>query len=289
MTQDQVDVVHEFYSGLKSGLDSLIIGQNEIKKFLILSILAQGHVLLEGMPGLGKTLSVKALASLMGVEFKRVQFTPDLMPSDITGSEIIEEDQNRVKNLVFKKGPVFTNFLLADEINRASPKTQSALLEAMEEKQVTVYGVTYVLPKPFFVVATQNPIELEGTYPLPEAQLDRFLVKLLVKPPTEDDLVKIISEISSREPFLPGPLLDPEKTILVLDTARELILEAIISEKLLRIIARVTTFLNPLSQQSPQAVKKYIRYGPSPRASLSLAKLAKTLAVSSGRMHVTLD
>ncbi|MCS6893561.1 MAG: AAA family ATPase [Deltaproteobacteria bacterium] len=289
MTERDLNIVREFYNALLEGLNQIIIGQEDIKQFLILSLFCEGNVLLEGMPGLGKTVSVKSLARLLGLTFKRVQFTPDLMPSDILGSEVLETAPDGKKELVFKYGPVFTNFLLADEINRASPKTQAALLEAMEEKQVSVHGNSIPLPRPFFVVATQNPVELEGTYPLPEAQLDRFIVKLVVRPPTEDQLVEVINQESSKLSKEINPVLPTNETLTVLELAQRMISQVIISEKLLRVIARIVTSLNPLSPTSPSPVKQFIKHGPGPRASIALAKLAKARALSRGNIYVSLE
>ncbi len=289
MSEAELNLVKEFYSGLIQGLNQAIVGQSEIKRFTILSLFAEGNVLLEGMPGLGKTVTVKTLAKLLGLDFKRVQFTPDLMPSDILGSEVLENLTDGSKRLVFKEGPIFTNFLLADEINRASPKTQSALLEAMEEKQVSVHGVSRPLPSPFFVVATQNPIELEGTYPLPEAQLDRFLVKLVVRPPSEDELIEIILQETSGDKIEIQPIVSREESEKILFLAKKLIREVVISEKLLKVISRIVTSLNPQSPKAIDPAKKYIRHGPGPRASLAIAKIAKGLALSEGRVYVTLE
>src|SRR5262249_47924860 len=176
---------------LHGQLDNILLGQTELHRLVLAGILSQGHVLLEGVPGVGKTALVRALGQLLGLEFKRVQFTPDLMPGDILATHILQEGQNGTREMTFRPGPVFTNLLLADEINRASPKTQSALLEAMQERNVTLLGTTRSLPRPFFVLASQNPIELEGTYPLPEAQLDRFLFKLVVTTVDADVLDRI--------------------------------------------------------------------------------------------------
>ena len=192
--------------GLRSELQKVVLGQNELVDDLVVALFAGGHVLLEGMPGLGKTLLVKTLAQCLGLQFSRVQFTPDLMPSDVLGTRVFE-DTGHERRFRFQRGPVFTNLLLADEINRATPKTQSALLEAMQESAVTVAGETHALPEPFTVVATQNPIELEGTYPLPEAQLDRFLFKLSVPTPGTEDLVRILGQTTGEDTPAPKVVL----------------------------------------------------------------------------------
>jgi len=288
MLEKELDQIGNFFDTFFNNLKKHLVGQETTLKFLILSLMCEGHVLLEGIPGLGKTLMVKLLAQLLGLEFKRIQFTPDLMPSDILGTEILEE-RGSEKKFVFKKGPIFANFILADEINRASPKTQSALLEAMEERQVTAFGSTYVLPTPFFVVATQNPIEFEGTYPLPEAQLDRFLCKLLIFPPTEEELVEILDRESSIKALRVDPLFNFSETQRILALAKALINSVLIPEKLKRTIAKLTSALNPASPKSPSSIKKYLRSGPGPRGAISLARLAKALAVSQKRAHVSLD
>src|SRR4051812_8441613 len=194
----------ELVNAVLAQLDRILLGQTELHRLVLIGILSRGHVLLEGVPGVGKTALVKALGQLLSLEFKRVQFTPDLMPGDILGSHILQDVAGGGRDMVFRPGPIFTHLLLADEINRASPKTQSALLEAMQERAVTLLGTTRPLPDPFFVLATQNPIELEGTYPLPEAQLDRFLFKLVVAPASADALDRIISTRRRGEPPAPG-------------------------------------------------------------------------------------
>src|SRR3954463_15648415 len=190
---DELKPVADLAGRVLEQLDAMLLGRPQLHRLVAIGVLSRGHVLLEGVPGVGKTALVKALGQLLGLEFKRVQFTPDLMPGDILGTHILQEVPGGGREMVFRPGPVFANLLLADEINRASPKTQSALLEAMQERSVTLLGATRPLPDPFFVLATQNPIELEGTYPLPEAQLDRFLFKLVVGPPSAESLDRIIS------------------------------------------------------------------------------------------------
>src|SRR4051812_1009224 len=203
---------------LLAQLDAMLLGRPDLHRLVLVGVLSRGHVLLEGVPGVGKTALVKALSQLLGLDFKRVQFTPDLMPGDILGSHILQEVPGAGREMVFRPGPVFTHLLLADEINRASPKTQSALLEAMQERCVTLLGATRPLPDPFFVLATQNPIELEGTYPLPEAQLDRFLFKLVVEPADADALDRIISTRRRGEPPRPTWSMSPEQLRDVFDT-----------------------------------------------------------------------
>src|SRR5580698_7648630 len=201
---DEINPAVDLTRRLLQHLDAMLLGRPELHRLVLIGILSRGHVLLEGVPGVGKTALVKALSQLLGLDFKRVQFTPDLMPGDILGTHILQDLPGGVREMVFRPGPVFAHLLLADEINRASPKTQSALLEAMQERSVTLLGTTRALPAPFFVLATQNPIELEGTYPLPEAQLDRFLFRLIVAPPDSESLDRIISTRRRGEPPAPS-------------------------------------------------------------------------------------
>ncbi len=199
LAPEEVTRAREAAHRILAGLDATLLGQKGVTRLALVACLARGHVLLEGLPGLGKTELVKALAALLGISFRRLQFTPDLLPGDVTGGHMLEEVQRRQRNLGFHEGPVFTNILLADEINRASPKTQSALLEAMQERRVTVVGETRDLPRPFYVLATQNPIELEGTYPLPEAQLDRFSQKLIVRYPSRTEELEVLERMARTE------------------------------------------------------------------------------------------
>jgi len=271
-------------SALLDALNQVLLDKDELIRDLVTGVLARGHVLLEGLPGLGKTELVKGLAHLCRVQFKRVQFTPDLLPSDITGSYILQEvDQKR--EFIFQKGPVFTNILLADEINRASPKTQSALLEAMQERCVTVMGETFTLPEPFFVIATQNPIEMEGTYPLPEAQVDRFLFKLHLKRPKQEVLTDIVRNRVYGDP----PDLEPVMDWEVLNEAIRISSEIFISESVASYISRLVEASHPNSLLAPELVKKYVRYGGSPRAAISLSCAAKAKALILGRIQAGFD
>ncbi|MGI8906336.1 MAG: AAA family ATPase [Candidatus Sumerlaeaceae bacterium] len=267
-------------------LNQVLLGKEELITNLVTGILAGGHVLLEGLPGLGKTELVKGFARLCSIEFRRVQFTPDLLPSDITGSYILQEGEadgngHRNRNFVFQPGPVFGNILLCDEINRASPKTQSALLEAMAEHNVTVMGETHRLPDPFFAIATQNPIELEGTYPLPEAQVDRFLFKLHLGRPTENVLRDIVRERVNGMPPQHTAVLELQQLRDAIAVSREIY----ISEAVAGYISRLVEASHPDSDSAPSMVKQYVRYGGSPRAAIALGASARARALMQGQMQ----
>jgi MoxR-like ATPase len=269
--------------GLKRSMARVIIGQDDVVELLITCLLGGGHALVEGVPGLGKTLLVKSLAQATDMEFRRVQFTPDLMPSDIVGTEILEENhETRQRVFRFQQGPVFTQVLLADEINRAPPKTQSALLEAMQERSVTFAGTTHRLPKPFFVLATQNPIEQAGTYPLPEAQLDRFLLRIDVGYPTEDEEVLMVSRTTHAGLQDAEPAMD----VATLLRLQLLVRDIEIGEHLLRYATRLVRATRP-SESTVPAVKKHIGWGAGPRAGQALVLASKARALMHGRLAVT--
>lgn len=258
----------------------VIIGQHEIIGQLLVTLLCQGHCLLIGVPGLAKTLMIKTLACILDLEFKRIQFTPDLMPSDITGTEVIEEDKSTGKRTFkFFKGPVFGNIILADEINRTPPKTQSALLEAMQEHRVTAAGKTYVLEEPFFVLATQNPIEQEGTYPLPEAQLDRFMFSLKVDYPSTDEEVEIVKSTTSAIEADLSIVVSRERILAF----QQLIRRVPVAGDVIQFAVDLVTSSRPGLEKSPEFVKKWIEWGAGPRASQYLILGAKTIAVLDGR------
>lgn len=264
-----------------NGLNGVLKGKPDIVQKLVIAFLCQGHLLLEGLPGLGKTELVKGFAKLVSLDFNRIQFTPDLMPSDITGTLIMQE-KNGSRQMEFQKGPIFTNVLLADEINRASPKTQAALLEAMAERQVSVLGRHHTLEEPFIVLATQNPLEMEGTYPLPEAQLDRFLFKLEMKEVSADILEEIISERS-------GSVVTKLEALLVLDDCRRLIQmvkNIYLPKEVARYIARLVANTSPLCEKPIEKVKNYLHFGCSPRAAIGISLAAKALALLQGRPSV---
>ncbi|MGD9856099.1 MAG: AAA family ATPase [Planctomycetaceae bacterium] len=269
---------------LIDGLGTAILGQQELLELVTICLLARGHMLLEGLPGLGKTELVKSLSSLLGLGFRRVQFTPDLLPGDIVGSPILQE-LNGSRQLVFHKGPIFANLLLADEINRATPKTQSALLEAMQERCVTVMGETHELPLPFFVLATQNPIELEGTYPLPEAQLDRFTFKINVAGVSSGTLQEIITQRRhGRPPELWEVLTKEELEQLFEDSDRVHLPEAVANY-----IARLVSATHPHAGDAPEECQRFVRYGASPRAAIALAGTSRAAALLAGKPNVGFD
>jgi MoxR-like ATPase len=260
-----------------------IFGQDDLIRQALIGLLAEGHVLLEGVPGLGKTELVKAFASAVGVDFGRVQFTPDLMPADIVGTQILAEDESGHRRFEYRAGPVFTNLLLADEINRATPKTQAALLEAMQERSVTVAGETRPLPRPFLVLATQNPIELEGTYPLPEAQLDRFMFKARVPSPTADVLEMILARTTGGEQIDVPQVVDAGALSGMIRTTPTVP----IASHLLRYVSLIVEATHPDSPQVSPPVKRYVRWGASPRGGQAMILGAKAAALLDGRPHVT--
>jgi MoxR-like ATPase len=270
-------------SALRASMAKVIIGQENVIDELLICLLGGGHALVEGVPGLGKTLLVKTLAQAASMEFRRVQFTPDLMPSDIVGTEILEEDLTTHKReFRFQQGPVFTQILLADEINRAPPKTQSALLEAMQERSVTFAGQTHMLPKPFFVLATQNPIEQAGTYPLPEAQLDRFLLRIDVVYPSEEEEMSMVSRTTHGGLGDAEPVMDVESLLKL----QQLVRDIEIGDHLLRYATRLVRATRPQISQVP-SVQKNVGWGAGPRAGQSLVLAAKARALMKGRLAVT--
>lgn len=263
-------------------LGRVLLGQSELHRMVLVGILSRGHILLEGVPGVGKTALIKALGGVLNLGFARVQFTPDLMPGDILGTHILQQTQSGEREMVFRQGPVFTNILLADEINRASPKTQSALLEAMQERCVTLLGTTRALPEPFFVMATQNPIELEGTYPLPEAQLDRFLFKLRVTGADADVLNEIILTRRRGEPPPITWSMTAEELASVFAVMDRVYLPHAVSRYISRLVA--ATHASPA--EAPESVRKYVSYGASPRAAIAMAEAARAAALLAGRPTV---
>ena len=269
---------------LREAVAVRIVGQRDVFEGALTCLLCGGHALLEGVPGLGKTLLVRTLAEAMSLSFSRVQFTPDLMPADIVGTNVITEDHG-VKRFEFQKGPIFANILLADEINRATPKTQSALLEAMSEGSVTVAKETYRLEKPFFVLATQNPLEMEGTYPLPEAQLDRFFFKLVVEYPDKDDLHTIIDRTTTDE--VPQPKAVMEKSRIM--EMRELVRKVPLARQIQDYAVRVVLATHPENPEATTMSKQFMRYGASPRGLQAIILAAKIRALLEGRYAVSID
>jgi MoxR-like ATPase len=286
MTQDTR--VQEFvasFEGLRAEVEKVIVGHREIIDHVLIGMFAGGHVLLEGVPGLGKTLLIKTLAEGLELSFSRIQFTPDLMPADIIGTNIIVEDADGRKHFQFQQGPIFAHILLADEINRATPKTQSALLEGMQESAVTVGGVSRPLPGPFFVLATQNPIEMEGTYPLPEAQLDRFLLKLRVRYPAIEELNTIIDRTTQARAVSVDRVMSGSKVLAF----RELIREVPIADHVRALASTIIMATHPLWEQAPESARRFIRYGASPRGAQALVLGAKVRALTEGRFNVSVE
>lgn len=277
------------HTRIKQELAKVVVGQEEIIESLLIGMLCRGHILLHGVPGLGKTLMARTLSRTLDMEFRRIQFTPDLMPADITGTDVMEEDQVTGKHSVsFLPGPIFTNFLLADEINRTPPKTQAALLQAMQEGEISVGRETYKIKPPFFVVATQNPIEMEGTYPLPEAQLDRFMFNLRVKYPTVDEEVQIIKGTTSTTTASASSVLQSDELLRLQDLVRGVP----VADSVVRYAARLVAATRPVlagkdtGARSLEAIHKYISHGASPRASQFLVLGSKARAILGGRYHV---
>jgi len=271
---------------VKTEIAKRIIGQEDIIDQLLISLFARGHCLLVGVPGLAKTLLIKTVSEVMDLKFSRIQFTPDLMPSDITGTEIIEEDQlTKKRDFKFISGPIFANIILADEINRTPPKTQAALLEAMQEHKVTAAGTTYQLPEPFFVLATQNPIEQEGTYPLPEAQLDRFMFNLWLEYPSFDEEIKIVQTTTSQYNAQIEKIISSEEII----EFQELVLKVPVADNVIDFAVKTANMTRPTNGNSPQFVKDWITWGAGPRASQYLTLAAKTRAIMQNRFTPNID
>ncbi len=282
---DSVKILNSKYSEFKNEIAKVIVGQDKIIEQLMISILSKGHCLLVGVPGLAKTLIVKTLSEVLDLNFSRIQFTPDLMPSDITGTEILENDREGKKIFKFIKGPVFGNIILADEINRTPPKTQSALLEAMQEHKVTAAGTTYLLEEPFFVLATQNPIEQEGTYPLPEAQLDRFMFNLWLEYPEFNEELEIIKRTTSL--YLPELKIIFSKDEIIL--FQDLVRKVPVADEVIDYAVSLVAKTRPLNPNAPKLIKDYISWGAGPRASQYLILGAKTNCILDGRFSPNLD
>jgi MoxR-like ATPase len=272
----------ERFEKLKSEVQKAVIGQEEIIEKTLIAIVAGGHVLLEGVPGLGKTLLVRSLASAMRLTFQRIQFTPDLMPADLIGTKILQDDGHGHSRFEFSPGPIFCNLLLGDEINRATPKTQSALLEAMQEQSVTVGGETRHLKKPFFVLATQNPLEMEGTYPLPEAQLDRFFFKLQVNYPSAEAFDRILDITTARSLPEVQTVFDGDSLIGMGELARDVPVAPTVRQRVVKLVMAT----HPETPHALEAVKRYVRYGASPRAGQACLLAGKIRAILQGRFHV---
>jgi MoxR-like ATPase len=269
---------------IEQELGRVIIGQKAAVEEILITLFAGGNCLITGVPGLAKTLMVRAIAGIFDLEFHRIQFTPDLMPADITGTEILTDGEHG-RELRFVKGPVFTNVLLADEINRTPPKTQAALLEAMQEKQVTVGGTSRELPKPFFVLATQNPIEMEGTYPLPEAQLDRFMLNVFIDYLPEEDEVRVVSETTRRDDVQPNPVFSAEEVLRIQSVVRKVP----VADSVVRYAVRLAASSRPGQKGTPDFVNEWVNWGAGLRAGQALILGGKARALLQGRSHVTPD
>ena len=282
---EEIAPVREALARTLAELDRILLGRHELHRLVLAGILARGHILLEGLPGLGKTALVKAVGDVLQLDFKRVQFTPDLMPGDILGAHILQTAADGRREMVFQPGPVFCNILLADEINRASPKTQSAMLETMQERSVTLLGATRPLPDPFFVLASQNPIELEGTYPLPEAQLDRFLFRVLVGDLDTETMTDILATRRHGEPPRAEWRMPAETLRLCFDAVSRIVLPRPVAAW----IARLVAASHPDAPTAPEDIRKYGRYGASPRAAIAMAEAARAVALLHGRPSVGFD
>lgn len=280
--EEQIALFRQRFDTLQSAIQQVIIGQEGIVRQSLMAMVAGGHVLLEGVPGLGKTLLVKSIAAALHLKFQRVQFTPDLMPSDLLGTTLLVDDGRGHHHFRFEQGPIFANVLLGDEINRATPKTQSALLEAMQEGHVTVGGETRPLPQPFFVLATQNPLEMEGTYPLPEAQMDRFFFQLLVPYPAESEFARILEMTTSGTRTEITSVLSGEELLEMRAIAAALPATATMRQRAVRLVMAT----HPESPYATPEVKRYVRYGASPRAGQACIAGAKIAAALAGRLHV---
>jgi MoxR-like ATPase len=283
--QAVIEQLRDSRERIRTELGKVIIGQEEAIKQLLISLFAGGHCLLTGAPGLAKTLLVHSIAQIFHLSFRRIQFTPDLMPADITGTEILEETPEGGRKMQFVKGPIFAHVILADEINRTPPKTQAALLEAMQEHQVTISGERHVLEEPFFVLATQNPIEMEGTYPLPEAQLDRFMFNVLIDYLPEDDEVKVVQATTAEKPEPILPIFTGDDVLRFHSIVRQ----TPVAEPLVRYAVQIAAASRPGREGSPDFINKWVSWGAGLRAAQNLILGAKVHALLSDRMHVTVD
>ena len=282
--QEQIDAFRKDTDAIIEQIGGVIVGHGEVIDQTLTCLLCGGHALLEGVPGLGKTLLVKTLAKALDLSFSRIQFTPDLMPADITGTTIIEDDPQGGRRFRFQEGPIFANLILADEINRATPKTQSAVLEAMAERTVSVARTSHDLQEPFMVLATQNPLELEGTYPLPEAQLDRFMLKVLLRSPQIAELNDILTRTTAGELPTPSAVADGERLLAMRQTVRDVPAASHVTDY----VSRVVLATHP-SEGSPDIVRRFVRYGASPRGGQAMLLAAKVRALRDGRANVAFE
>lgn len=285
MEEEKIQQFASDFFRVEEEIGSVIIGQKELVRNVLTAMVAGGNVLLEGMPGLGKTQLVKAVGDAVDLEFSRIQFTPDLMPADVTGTTVMNREENGNMSFVFRKGPIFANLVLADEINRATPKTQSALLEAMQEHTVTGGSQTYRLEEPFFVLATQNPLETEGTYPLPEAQMDRFLFKLDVAFPNKEELMKIVLTTTDGKVHRASKVMDGKRLLQMREIAQQVPVAEPVAEYLMDLILKT----HPENPEAPEVVRQYVRYGASPRGAQAVLQAARIFALLAGRYHVACE
>ena len=288
-----IEDFQQTFAAIRAEIARVVIGHEDAIETILTAFFAGGHVLIEGVPGIGKTLIVRSLAEALNLSFNRIQFTVDLMPADITGTRIVNEHPDGRRELVFVPGPIFAHLLLGDEINRATPKTQSALLEAMAEQQVTVAGSSYRLAAPFFVLATLNPIEMEGTYQLPEAQLDRFLFKVLLEYPSEPELVRILAATTVADPPTIRPVLAPDRAAARAEELKRLVREVLVAPHVEQYVAGLVRLTTPAGArgdgEAETDVRRYVTYGASPRGAQALVLGAKVMALLAGRPHVTYD
>lgn len=273
------------FEKLRSEVGKVIVGQSDVVDSVLIGLVAGGNILLEGVPGLGKTLLVRTLASVLHAKFSRIQFTPDLMPADVVGTNVMVQGEDGDRSFRFEPGPLFSNVVLADEINRATPKTQSALLEAMQEGSITVAGTTHKLDRLFFVLATQNPLEMEGTYPLPEAQLDRFLFKLIVPFPTTDEMETILDRTTEVMTTKAQRLFEPNRVLEMRDLARRIP----VSDEVRKYAIEIVMATHPNHQLATKMTKRFVRFGSSPRGAQAIILAAKIHAILDGRFHVARD
>ncbi len=281
----QADTFRAVFAHLRTQISRVFVGQVSLVDHLLISFFCGGHVLIEGAPGLGKTLLVRTLGEALNLTCSRIQCTPDLMPADVTGTNLLVDTPAGFREFSFQRGPIFAHLVLADELNRATPRTQAAFLEAMQERHVTVFGVTHPLDDPFAVFATQNPIEMEGTYPLPEAQLDRFFFKLTVRMPDVDDMAEILARTTGEQ----SVSVQAAFGATTVREMRDLIKQVVVAEPAMRLALRIVHATHPDTAYAPAAVRKYVRYGASPRAAQAIILASKALALLAGRYHAASD
>ena len=281
----QLETFRKDFDTLRREIGKVVVGQEEVVDGVLAAVVSGGHVLLEGVPGIGKTLLVETLARVLEVSFQRIQFTPDLMPADLIGTYVVMETPQGRRTFEFQKGPLFSHVILADQINRGMPKTQSALLEAMEGESISVASETFHLPSPFSVMATQNPLEMEGTFPLPEPQLDRFFCKLVVDPPSEEQIEEILQRTTEGEPLVVMAVVDDRRILQMRQIARRVP----ISDEVRRLAVSLVAATHPGHQQAPETVRRLVRYGSSPRGAQALVLAAKVRALTEGRSEVSAE